>query len=121
MFPNASAASPCANLSDSICAIAPFAVLVRVYPVRQAVTHVFAADFQRVSVERRSANQIAWLTRKRFSQVADWRRAHDLHLPTGSLYRTPEPYQAGYVPEDDFTFGLTPARYIAAFEGGNGR
>ncbi|WP_162793885.1 hypothetical protein [Streptomyces paludis] len=114
MSQNPSAASPCADLSDAIRAIAPTAVLVRVFPAEQAVTHFYGPDFHRVLVDRESEEGAAHLIRRCFSRTADWRRAHDFHLPSRALYRTPEPSQNGYVPEDDSSFGMASARYIAS-------
>ncbi|MEW1721586.1 hypothetical protein [Streptomyces sp. NPDC093109] len=112
MSQNPSAASPCADLSDAIRAIAPAAVLVRVFPPEQAVTHLYGLDFHRILVDRESEEDAARLIRRRFARAADWRRAHDFHLPTRALYRTPEPFQSGYVPEDDSSFGIASTRYI---------
>ncbi|MEV0278603.1 hypothetical protein AB0I22_19775 [Streptomyces sp. NPDC050610] len=58
------------------------------------------------------------LIRQHFAPVADWRHAHDFHIPTGGLYLTPEPDQTGYIPEDDRSFGMSPIRYINSAYGG---
>ncbi|MFI2228212.1 hypothetical protein, partial [Streptomyces fradiae] len=93
------------------------AVLVRVYPERQSVTHLFESDFYRMLIDRRSGEMVARMIRRKFGDAADWRRTHDFYLPTGTLYLTPEPHQNGYVPEDDHSFGLSLARRIAIADG----
>ncbi len=57
------------------------------------------------------------MIRRNFGDAADWRRAHDFYLPTGTLYLTPEPHQNGYIPEDDHSFGLSRIRRIAISDG----
>ncbi|MFF9346684.1 hypothetical protein [Streptomyces sp. NPDC014734] len=93
------------------------AVLVRVYPERQSVTHLFGSDFFRMLIDRRTEEKLAHMVRINFDKAADWRRAHDFHIPTGALYITPEPNQTGYIPEDDKSFGLSPFRRIAIADG----
>lgn len=93
--------------------IAPTAALVRVYPERRSVTHIFESDFYRMFIDRRTEKQVAYVIRRDFGKVADWRLAHDFYVPTGTLFLTPEPREIGYVPEDDRSFGLSPARRIA--------
>lgn len=110
---NGSAASPCSNLVDAIREIAPTAVLARVYPVSRSVTHLFESDFSRMLIDRQTEERVARLIRKAFGYAADWRRAHDFYLPAEALYLTPEPHRTGCVPEDDYSFGLAPARLIA--------
>lgn len=118
MFQNDPSAPPCLDLGDVIRDMAPTAVLARVYPgERWAVTHLFEEDFYRMLVDRHTEEGVARLIRWAFSDAADWRRAHDFYLPTGTLYRTPEPCQRGYVPEDDHSFGLSPVRRIAISAG----
>ncbi|UNZ18169.1 hypothetical protein [Streptomyces sp. 891-h] len=112
--------SPCPHLSDAIRIFAPSAELARVYPRSRGVMHLFSSDFRRVHIEQSSAAVVAHLVRDHFSSFVDWRRAHDFHLPTGTLYLTPEPQQQGYVPEDDFTFGLNPFRRIEISGNGHG-
>lgn len=106
------------SISAEIREIAPPAVLVRVYPVRRAVTHLFASDFYRMLIDRRTEEEVARMVRRGFGKAVDWRRAHDFYLPTETLYLTPEPYQNGYVPEDDQSFGLSLSRRIVIGEGG---
>ncbi|MFI8174024.1 hypothetical protein ACIF6H_12060 [Streptomyces microflavus] len=97
--------------------IAPMAVLVRVYPARRSVTHLFESDFSRMLIDRRTEEEVARMVRRGFGKAADWRRAHDFYLPTETLYLTPEPYQNGFVPEDDQSFGLSLSRRIAIGDG----
>ncbi len=118
MSQNAPAASACANLDAAIREIAPTMVLARVYPERRSVTHLFESDFYRMLIDRRIEERVAHLIRKHFGSTADWRRAHDFYLPTGTLYLTPEPHQNGYIPEDDHSFGLSITRRIAITDGG---
>lgn len=117
MFQNDPTGSRCPNLGASIREIAPTAVLVRVYPERRGVTHIFGSDFYPMLIDRRTEEKLARMVRRSFSEAADWRRAHDFHIPTGALYLTPEPNQNGYVPEDDQSFGLAPFRCIAIANG----
>ncbi|MFI6372398.1 hypothetical protein [Streptomyces sp. NPDC050546] len=117
MFQDDASASSCTNLSTAIRNIAPTAVLVRVYPERRSVTHLFEPDFYRILVDRRTERMAAGMIRRKFCNTADWRIAHDFHLPTGTLYLTPEPHQNGYIPEDDHSFGLSPVRRIAIADG----
>ncbi|MDX2531598.1 hypothetical protein [Streptomyces scabiei] len=118
MSQNTPAASACANLDAAIREIAPTTILARVYPERRTVTHLFESDFYRMLIDRRAEERVAHLIRKHFGSAADWRRAHDFYLPTGTLYLTPEPHQNGYIPEDDHSFGLSIARRIAIADGG---
>ncbi|WP_159391232.1 hypothetical protein [Streptomyces viridochromogenes] len=113
MSQNNPAASACANLSAAIREVAPTAVLARVYPERRSVTHLFESDFYRMLIDRRTEERVAHMIRRNFGDSADWRRAHDFYLPTGTLYLTPEPHQIGYIPEDDHSFGLALVRRIA--------
>lgn len=117
MLQNTPAPSPWANLGDAIREIAPTAVLARVYPERRAVTHLYESDFYRILIGRQTEESVAHMIRVSFGDAADWRRAHDFYLPTGTLYLTPEPYQNGFVPEDDHSFGLALARRIAISDG----
>ncbi|MFD4986489.1 hypothetical protein [Streptomyces sp. NPDC058374] len=105
------------TISAEIRQIAPTAVLVRVYPVRRSVTHLFGSDFYRILIDRRTEEEVARLVRRGFGKAADWRLTHDFHLPTETLYLTPEPHQNGYVPEDDQSFGLSLSRRIAVGDG----
>jgi hypothetical protein len=111
------ASGPCADLRNAIHSLAPTAVLIRIYPEGRAVTHIFAADFYRALIGRETRMMVAHMVRHKFGNAPDWRRAHDFNLPTGGLYLTPEPYQKGYIPEDDMTFGLAPARLISIGDG----
>ncbi|MEV3853080.1 hypothetical protein AB0J38_01995 [Streptomyces sp. NPDC050095] len=117
MFQNDPAASPCLDLSAAIRELAPTAVLARVHPERRDVTHIFEEDFYRLLIDRQTEDRVARLIRRTFGDIPDWRRAHDFYLPTGALYLTPEPSQRGFVPEDDLSFGLAPARRIAMPDG----
>ncbi|WP_344438860.1 hypothetical protein [Kitasatospora nipponensis] len=105
------------SLGDAIGDIARTAVLVRIFPERRAATYLFESDFNRMSLDRDAEEHAARLIRQTLGGVADWRLAHDFYLPTGELYLTPEPHQNGYIPEDDQSFGLTPTRLIAIFDG----
>ncbi|WP_435861814.1 hypothetical protein [Streptomyces rubiginosohelvolus] len=105
------------NISAAIREIAPTAALVRVYPERRSVTHLFESDFYRMLIDRRTEEEVARMVRRGFGKVADWRLAHDFYLPTETLYLTPEPHQHGYVPEDDHSFGLSSHRRIAIVGG----
>ncbi|MFF5567669.1 hypothetical protein ACFY7Z_20530 [Streptomyces sp. NPDC012623] len=106
-----------ANIGDAIREIAPTATLVRVYPERRSVTYLFESDFYRMLIDRRTEEEVARIVRRGFGKVADWRLAHDFYLPTETLYLTPEPYQNGYIPEDDHSFGLSLRRRIAIVGG----
>jgi WhiB family transcriptional regulator, redox-sensing transcriptional regulator len=110
------APNSCADLLAAIHAVAPAAVLARVYPKWQAVAHVFQDDFHRALIGWKNEMAVAHLVRQKFADVADWRSPHDFHLPTGRLYIAPGPTQTGFVPEDDLTFGLAPARFIEICE-----
>lgn len=105
------------DISAAIREIAPTAALVRVYPERRSVTHLFESDFYLMLIDRRTEEEVARIVRRRFDKVADWRRAHDFYLPTETLYLTPEPHQNGYIPEDDHSFGLSLHRRIAIVGG----
>ncbi len=105
------------SLMEAIGDIAHTAVLVRIFPERRAATYLFEPDFNRMSLDRNAEENAARLIRRAFRDIADWRLAHDLYLPTGELYLTPEPHQSGYIPEDDQSFGLAPTRLIAIFDG----
>lgn len=105
------------NMSAAIRKIAPTAVLVRIYPERRSVTHLFESDFYRMLIDRRTEEEVACMVRRRFGKAADWRLAHDFYLPTETLYLTPEPHQDGYIPEDDHSFGLSLHRRIAIVGG----
>ncbi|MFD0370764.1 hypothetical protein [Streptomyces sp. NPDC127114] len=105
------------NLEEEIRRVAPAAVLVRVFPVRRGFTYLFEPDFYRTFLDHRTEEGVARLVRRTFGGLADWRVAHDFYLPTGELYLTPEPHQKGYIPEDDQSFGLVPARRIAISDG----
>lgn len=117
MYQNDPTASPCSNLGASIREIAPTAVLVRVHPERRSVTHLFGSDFYSMLIDRRTQEKLTHMVRRHFGEAADWRRAHDFHIPTGTLYLTPEPNQNGYIPEDDHSFGLVSFRRIAIADG----
>ncbi|MGW0856141.1 hypothetical protein [Streptomyces sp. NPDC002690] len=117
MTKNDPTASARKKLGEAIGEIANTAVLVRIFPERQASTYLFAADFYRLFLDRGAEEGVARLVRQTFGGVADWRLAHDLYLPTRELYLTPAPYQNGYVPEDDKSFGLAPERRIAIHNG----
>ncbi|MCZ4118089.1 hypothetical protein [Streptomyces sp. H39-S7] len=117
MIQNDPAGSRCINLGASIREIVPTAVLVRVYPERRSVTHLFGSDFFPMPIDRQTEVKVAQMVRRHFGEAADWRRSHDFHIPTGALYLTPEPNQNGYIPEDDYSFGLSPFRCIAIANG----
>jgi len=108
--------TPAHGLSQAVLDLAPAAALVRIFPESPPVTHIFGSDYFRLMVEREVEVEATRLVREHFASVADWRLAHDYHVPTGRLYRTPEPERVGFVPEDDFTFGLKPYRYVASAE-----
>ncbi|MCT6775715.1 hypothetical protein LXH09_03585 [Streptomyces sp. CS7] len=101
------------DMCAAIREIAPTAALVRVYPQRRSVTHLFESDFYRMLIDRRTEEEVARVIRRGFGKLADWRLAHDFYLPTATLYLTPEPHQNGYIPEDDNSFGLARHRRIA--------
>ncbi|MGW2840562.1 hypothetical protein ACWCWD_22565 [Streptomyces sp. NPDC001493] len=117
MTKNNLTASTRKNLGEAIGGISSTVVLVRVFPERQASAHLFEPDFYRVFLDRETEEGVARLIRQTFGGVADWRLTHDLYLPTTELYLTPAPYQNGYVPEDDKSFGLAPERRIAILNG----
>ncbi|MFJ8625605.1 hypothetical protein ACIRD3_22525 [Kitasatospora sp. NPDC093550] len=103
-------------VGDAIRELVPTAILVRIFPERRAATYLFDPDFYRRPLGRKTEERVARMVRLAFDG-ADWRLAHDFYLPTGELYLTPEPHQTGYIPEDDETFGLAPARLIAILDG----
>ncbi|MDH6107982.1 hypothetical protein [Kitasatospora sp. MAP12-44] len=105
------------SLGQALRKIAPTAVLVRIYPEHRADTYFFEPDFHRLVRDRQAEEGAVRLIRSYFGDQADWRVAHDFYLPAGELYLTPEPHQNGYIPEDDESFGLAPARRIAIFDG----
>lgn len=105
------------GLSNAARTLAPTAVLIRILPRSRAVTHFYGVDFERLPVDRSTDQKITQLIRQRFASIADWRYAHDFHIPTGRLYLTPDPAQRGYVPEDDRSFGTSSTRYIATADG----
>ena len=105
------------SLGEAIGDIARTAALVRIFPEHRAATYLFEPDFYRTSLDREAEESVARLIRRAFGDIADWRLAHDLYLPTGELYLTPAPHQNGYIPEDDQSFGLAPTRRIAIFDG----
>lgn len=106
------------GLSESIRNLAPTTAVVRIFPLPRAVTHFYEADFERVYVGPDVERPATQLIRQHFASAADWRRAHDFHVPTGRLYRTPDPVQKGYVPEDDKSFGMSSTRYVSTAGGG---
>ncbi|MFF9016098.1 hypothetical protein ACF09C_24425 [Streptomyces sp. NPDC014870] len=108
------------SLGDEIKMVAPNAVLVRIFPVRRGFTYLFEPDFYRTFLDHKTEEGVARLVRRTFGNLADWRVAHDFYLPTGDLYLTPEPHQKGYIPEDDQSFGLVPARRIEISDGNFG-
>ncbi|MGX2994875.1 hypothetical protein JNUCC64_11345 [Streptomyces sp. JNUCC 64] len=105
------------SLGEAIENISPSTILVRIFPARRGTTYLFGSDFHRTFLDRELEAGAARLVRRAFGDVADWRLPHDFYLPTGELYLTPEPTQTGYVPEDDQSFGLAPARRIAILGG----
>lgn len=115
---NSLSATKFTGLSSAVRALVPTADLVRVFAVLRAVAHVYGDGFERLLVDRDVEREATRLIRWHFAAVADWRYAHDFHVPTGCLYLSPAPVQRGYVPEDDRTFGLSPLRYIATADGG---
>ncbi|MFJ4800108.1 hypothetical protein [Streptomyces murinus] len=114
---NDAAAPSCAKLIAAIHEIAPTAVLARVFPRTLNVAHFFEPDFYRMLIDREDEKRVTRLIKTNFKNCTDWRLAHDFYLPTGTLYLSPEPDQNGYVPEDDHSFGLTPARRIQIANG----
>lgn len=44
----------------------------------------------------------------------DWWRDHDIDAVTGAVYATPEPWEDGFLPEEDRTFGERRAPYLLA-------
>ncbi|MFD6417010.1 hypothetical protein [Streptomyces sp. NPDC060194] len=117
MSRNDSMASPCPNLSIAIREKVPTAILARVYPKRRSVTQMFDMDFELILTSRQVEADVAGMIRRGFGDAADWRLAHDFHLPTATLYLSPEPHQNGYVPEDDRTFGLATVHRVATYDG----
>ena len=117
MSQNKLMASSHKSLGQAIRHIAPTAVLVRIHPEHRAATYFFESDFYRLARDLQTERAATHLIRGYFGDRADWRIAHDFYLPTGELYLTPEPHQNGYIPEDDESFGLTPVRRIAIFDG----
>lgn len=113
---NRTSSSPFTDLGKAIREIAPTTVLVRIYPTRRSVTHLFGSDFYRIPTERQSEEIVARLIRERSGNTADWRLAHDFYIPTGAIYLSPEPHQNGYIPEDDQSFGLALSRRIAILD-----
>ncbi|MEV7090146.1 hypothetical protein AB0O07_30400 [Streptomyces sp. NPDC093085] len=105
------------NITAAIQEITPTVALVRIYPVRRPVTHLFESDFYRMLIDRTAEEEVARIVRRSFGNSADWRLAHDFYLPTETLYLTPEPHQNGYIPEDDRSFGLSLSRRVAEFGG----
>ncbi len=101
-----------ASISAAIREIESTVVLVRVHPARPPVTHLFGEDFYRMLIDRRAKDEATRIVRCGFGELVNWRRAHDFHVPTETLYLTPEPHESGYIPEDDHTFGLSPRRRI---------
>lgn len=101
------------NFVHAIRILAPTTALIRIFPPDRAVTHFFDDTFFQLLIESDVKREATWLIRQRFDNVADWRNAHDFHIPSQCLYRTPEPFQKGYVPEDDMSFGMTPHRLVA--------
>ncbi|MFB6533055.1 hypothetical protein [Streptomyces noursei] len=104
-------------LVDKIKALAPAVALVRIFPPARAVTHFYGDEFIRVWVGSDIEREVTRVIKRHFTDVADWRSAHDFQISTGHLYLTPEPYQRGYVPEDDGTFGTTLHRMVAVAGG----
>lgn len=117
MFRNESTASPCADFVEAVRKVSPPAVLVRIFPDSRAVTHLFGSKFCRLYVGHPAEEKVKRLIKRSFGNVADWRLAHDFYVPAGALYLTPEPWQNGYVPEDDRSFGLATKRLIAICNG----
>ncbi|WP_338684667.1 hypothetical protein QD712_29700 [Streptomyces acidiscabies] len=107
------------KLSRALRALAPDAVLIRVFPERQGMVHLYGADFFLLLSSQDIEDQAARLVRRHFGDALDWRLPHDFHVPTGRLYFTPHPDRVGYVPEDDRSFGLRAERYVATARGGD--
>ncbi|QHC26355.1 hypothetical protein [Streptomyces sp. GS7] len=110
-------AAPFPMLVGTIGALVPTTALVRIFPPARAVTHFYCDEFLRVWVRPDVEREVTRRIKKHFTGIADWRHAHDFHVSTGRLYLTPEPYQRGYVPEDDGTFGTDPQRLVAVAGG----
>lgn len=106
------------HLSAEILKISPMAVLVRVYPERRRITHLFAANFLRVPLDRTLEERAGRLVRNAYGDAPDWGFPHDFHVPTGILYLTPDPHRTGYIPQEDHSFGMSPARRIVICEDG---
>ncbi|MFD5553790.1 hypothetical protein ACFWIA_08110 [Streptomyces sp. NPDC127068] len=105
------------SLGEEIGKMAPTAVLVRILPSRRGSIYLFEEHFYRIFLDRKTEEEVARRVRRFFGGLADWRLAHDFYLPANELYLTPEPHQKGYIPEDDQSFGLVPARRIAISNG----
>lgn len=91
--------------------------LIRMFPLSQRVTYFYRPDFTRLFMEDRIEREVSHLLRHSFTATVDLRRANDFHVPTLTIYRTPEPDQFGYVPEDDLSFGISANRYVARIGG----
>ncbi|GAA2929362.1 hypothetical protein GCM10010524_66450 [Streptomyces mexicanus] len=107
------------GLSEAIRSLAPTAALIRILPDKGTVTHLYDDEFFQLLTGRETELEVTRLVRRHFADVADWRRSHDFHVPTGNLYRSPEAFQNGYVPEDDQSFGMTRQRFVASADGGD--
>lgn len=108
------------SLSKALCEMAPEVVLVRVFPQGQGlVTQLYSEDFFQIMVSLNVRDDAARLVRRHFGNLADWRHAHDFHVPTGRLFFSPHPLRTGWIPQDDWSFGLLKERYVATARGGN--
>ncbi|MGW7292823.1 hypothetical protein ACWGIB_10610 [Streptomyces xiamenensis] len=105
------------EIRDTIRELFPEAVVVRIYPEYRAITRFYDASFSRIDAELRIQIHIAQLIREGFGKITNWSFAHDFYVLSGTLCRTPEPDEQGYIPEDDRTFGFSSSRVVIAGDG----
>ncbi len=101
------------RVSREVRSMIPGCVLVRIFPKQRSLTHFYTGEFSRILASREQEFHVAQLVRRHFGNNPDWRHAHDFHVPTGGLYLTPHPTRVGYIPEDDFSFGISMVRFVA--------
>jgi hypothetical protein len=88
----------------------------RFKPYRDLVA--FTAEYRRVWFDAEDydadkairAGLIAWYMD--LHPTVDWRQDHQLVLATGKVQSAPEAWEDGFLPEDDFSFGGSPAMYV---------